>query len=43
VESKSFVLSALDGALVLQVEEKRSNQCTVWLVSTMEVLLGFLG
>jgi hypothetical protein len=44
------VLSVLDGASVLQVEEKRkgffgevllSNHCTVWLASTMEVLLGF--
>jgi hypothetical protein len=52
VESKSFVLSVLDGASVLRVEEKRkgffsevllSNQCTVWLASTMGVLLGFPG
>jgi hypothetical protein len=52
VDSKSFVLSVLDGVLMLQVEEKRngffceillSNQCTAWLASTMEVLLGFPG
>jgi hypothetical protein len=52
VEAKSFVLSVLDGASVLQDEEKRkgffseillSNQCTGWLSSTMEALLGFLG
>jgi hypothetical protein len=52
VESKSFMLSVLDGASVLRVEEMRngffdevllSNQCTVWLASTMEVLLGFPG
>jgi hypothetical protein len=52
VESKSFVLSVLDGASVLWVKEKRkgffgevllSNQCTAWLASTMEVLLGFPG
>jgi hypothetical protein len=50
VESKSFVLSALDGASVLRVEEKRkgffgevilSNQCTAWLASTMEGPFGF--
>jgi len=50
VESKSFVLSVLEGASVLRVEEKRqgffgavilSSQCSAWLVSTMEMLLGF--
>jgi len=50
VKSKSFVLSVLDGASMLRGEEKRkgfsgeillSNQCTIWLASTMEVLLGF--
>jgi hypothetical protein len=52
VESKSFVLSVLDGASVLWMEEKRkgffgevllSNQCTIWLAATMETLLGFPG
>jgi len=52
VGTKSFVFPVLDGALVLWVEEKRkdfygevplSNQCTEWLVSTMEELMGFLG
>lgn len=52
VELKYFVLSVLDGVLVLQVEEKRkgfssevflSNQCTVWLASMIEALLGFPG
>jgi hypothetical protein len=52
VESKSFVPLVLDGASVLRVEEKRkgflgeillSNQCTAWLASTMDVLLGFPG
>jgi hypothetical protein len=51
VELKSFVFSVLDGASVLRVEEKRkgfsgevlSSQCTVWLASAMEVLLGFHG
>jgi hypothetical protein len=52
VEAKSFVFSVLDEALVLQVEEKmkdfsgevlRSNQCTEWLVSTIEELMGFPG
>jgi hypothetical protein len=52
VESKSFVLSILDGASMLRVEEKRkgffgevllSNQYIAWLALTMEVLLGFLG
>jgi hypothetical protein len=50
VKLKSFVLSVLDGALVLQVEEKRkglfgevllSSQCTVWLAATIKILLGF--
>jgi hypothetical protein len=50
VELKYFVLSILDGASVLWVEEKRkgffgevllSNHCTAWLALTMEVLLGF--
>jgi hypothetical protein len=50
VESKSFVLSILDGASMLRVEEKRkgffgevllSNQYIAWLALTMEVLLGF--
>jgi hypothetical protein len=52
VESKSFVFLVLDGASVLRVEEKRkgffnevllSNQCTIWLALTMEILLGFPG
>jgi hypothetical protein len=52
VEAKSFVLSILDGASILQVKEKRegffgeiplSNQCTDWLSSTMEALFGFPG
>jgi hypothetical protein len=51
VESKTFVFSVLDGALVLRVEEKRksffgelllSTQCTEWLASILEILLGFL-
>jgi hypothetical protein len=50
VEAKTFVFSVLDGAAVLRVEEKRKNffgkvilsfQCSEWLVSTMEGLLGF--
>jgi len=50
VESKSFVLSVLDGASVLQVKEKRkglfgevllNNQCIIWLAETMEILFGF--
>jgi hypothetical protein len=49
VEAKSFVFSVLDVASVLRVEEKRkdfsgevllSNQCTEWLVSMMELLMG---
>lgn len=49
MEAKSFVVSILDGASVLWVEEKRkcysgavilSNQCTAWLALTMEVLVG---
>jgi hypothetical protein len=52
VESKSFVLSVLEGASVLRVEEKRqgfhgvvvlSSHCSAWLVSTMKTLLGFPG
>jgi hypothetical protein len=49
VEAKTFVFSVSDGASVLRVEEKRKNfsskvilsfQCSEWLVSTMEGLLG---
>jgi hypothetical protein len=49
VEAKTFVFSVLDGESVLRVEEKRKNfsgkvilsfQCSEWLVSTMEGLLG---
>lgn len=52
MESKSFVLSVLEGSSVLRVEEKRqgfhgvvvlSSHCSAWLVSTMETLLGFPG
>lgn len=52
VEAKSFVFSVLDGVSVLRVEKKMkdfsgevllSNQCTDWLVSTMEELMGFPG
>jgi len=52
VESKSFILSVLEGASMLRVEEKRqgfrgavvlSSHCSAWLVSTMETLLGFPG
>lgn len=50
VESKIFVFSVLDGASRLRVGEKRksfsgkiviSPQCSEWLASTMEILLGF--
>lgn len=50
VESKIFVFSVLDGALRLRVGEKRkffsgtiviSPQCSKWLSSTLEILLGF--
>jgi hypothetical protein len=50
VESKSFVFSVLEGATRLKVGEKRNNffgeivvsvQCSEWLVSSMESLLGY--
>lgn len=50
VELKTFVFSVLDGVSVLRVEEKRrifpgelilSTQCSEWLASTLEILLGF--
>jgi len=50
VESKIFVFSVLDGASRLRVGEKRksfsgkiviSPQCSEWLASTLEILLGF--
>jgi hypothetical protein len=50
VESKSFIFSALEGATRLKVGEKRNNffgefvisvQCSEWLVSSMESLLGY--
>jgi hypothetical protein len=49
VEAKSFAFVALDGASVLRVVEKRnkflgevvlSAQCSNWLASTLEVLMG---
>jgi hypothetical protein len=49
VEAKSFAIVVLDGALVLRVVEKRnkflgevvlSSQCSNWLTSTLEVLMG---
>jgi hypothetical protein len=49
VESKIFVFLVLDGASMLRVGEKRksfsgeiivSSQCSEWLVSTLEILLG---
>jgi hypothetical protein len=52
VELKSFVLSVLEGAPVLQVKAKRrgffgvvvlSSQCSARLVLTVETLLGFPG
>jgi len=52
VESKSFAFLVLEGVLVLRVEEKRqgfygavvlSIQCSAWLASTMESLLGLPG
>jgi hypothetical protein len=50
VESKIFVFSVLDGVSRLRVGEKRksfsgkiviSPQCSEWLASTLEILLGF--
>jgi hypothetical protein len=52
VESKSFSLSVLEGVSLVRVEEKRksffgaivlSTQCSDWLASTLETLLGFSG
>jgi hypothetical protein len=52
VEAKSFVFLVFEGASVLHVVEKQnffscevllSKQCLVWLVSTMEELMGILG
>jgi hypothetical protein len=52
VEEKSFVLSILEGASVLRVVEKCNSfsgevllsfQCSVWMVSTMEKLMGSPG
>jgi hypothetical protein len=49
VEAKSFAFVVLDGASVLRVVEKRNNflgevilsaQCSNWLASTLEVLMG---
>jgi hypothetical protein len=48
VESKIFVFSVLNGALMLRVGEKRksfsgeiiiSSRCSEWLTSTLEILL----
>jgi hypothetical protein len=50
VELKTFVFSVLNGVSVLRVEEKRksffgelilSTQCSEWLASMLEILLGF--
>ena len=49
MEAKSFAFVVLDGASVLRVVEKRnkflgevvlSAQCSNWLASTLEVLMG---
>jgi hypothetical protein len=51
VESKIFVFSVLDGESMLRVGEKRKSfsgeiiiscQCSKWLASTLEILLGHL-
>lgn len=47
MEAKTFVLSVMEGASVLQVEERRGysavaflgTQCTAWLISTVEELM----